>query len=115
VSIPYQSAYFWLTCVGFIVITSIIAGSYPAIYLSSFKPVKVLKGTFKAGRLAAIPRKVLVVTQFTVSVTLIIGTIVVYRQIQFARERPVGYSREGLITVHTNAPAIHDHYNAVRD
>src|ERR1700743_2753822 len=114
-TMPWGNGYFWLLSLGFIFFTALVAGSYPAIYLSSFKPVKVLKGTFKAGRFAAIPRKVLVVTQFTVSVTLIIGTIVVYRQIQFARERPVGYSREGLITVHTNAPAIHDHYNAVRD
>ena len=114
-SIAWGNGYLWLFSLGFIFFTALVAGSYPAIYLSSFKPVKVLKGTFKAGRFAAIPRKVLVVTQFTVSVTLIIGTIVVYRQIQFARDRPVGYSREGLISVETNTPAIHNHYIAVRD
>src|SRR5690606_19839080 len=84
----------------FIVFTGSIAGSYPALYLSSFRPVRVLKGTWRAGRLASLPRKVLVVLQFTVSVTLIAGTIVVYQQIQFAKDRPVGYDREGLIMVY---------------
>ena len=114
-SILWNNPFFWLMCIGFIFITALVAGSYPAFYLSSFKPVKVLKGTFKAGRFAAIPRKVFVVLQFTVSVTLIIGTIIVYQQIQFAKNRPVGYSREGLITIPTATPAIHDHFNAVKD
>jgi ABC-type antimicrobial peptide transport system permease subunit len=114
-SIPWSAPAFWLTGIAFIVVTSLIAGSYPALYLSSFKPVKVLKGTFKAGRYAAIPRKVLVVLQFTVSVSLIIGTIIVYRQIQYAKNRPVGYSRANLIRVPTDNPSIHQHFDAVKD
>jgi ABC-type antimicrobial peptide transport system permease subunit len=66
------------------------------------------------GRLAAIPRKVLVVVQFTVSVTLIIGTIIVFRQIKYAKDRPVGYDREGLIAVNMNTNDLHKHDEAIR-
>ncbi|MCE6987531.1 ABC transporter permease [Dyadobacter sp. CY323] len=106
---------FWLMGGCFSIVTALIAGSYPALYLSSFQPVKVLKGTFKAGRFAALPRKTLVVVQFTVSIILIVGTIVVYRQIQFAKSRPVGYNREGLITIYSSTPEIHNHFDVVRN
>ena len=114
-NILWSNPYFWAICIGFIFITALVAGSYPAFYLSSFKPVKVLKGTFKAGRFAAIPRKVLVVLQFTFSVSLIIGTIIVYQQIQFAKNRPVGYSRENLISISTADSSVHTHFAAVKN
>ncbi|WP_296380897.1 ABC transporter permease, partial [Winogradskyella sp.] len=96
---PWANAQFWAISFVFVIITAFLAGSYPALYLSSFNPVAVLKGTFKSGRYSSLPRKILVVTQFTVSIALIIGTLVVMNQIQFSKDRPVGYDKEGLIQV----------------
>jgi ABC-type antimicrobial peptide transport system permease subunit len=114
-SIPWGNPVFWILILGFTLFTGLVSGSYPAFYLSAFNPIKVLKGTFRVGRFASIPRKVLVVIQFTVSVSLIIGTIIVFRQIQFAKNRPVGYTREGLITVMMNTPDLYGHYGVLRD
>ncbi|MFT6794928.1 MAG: putative ABC transport system permease protein [Maribacter sp.] len=98
---PWGSSSFWGISVGFIIFTALLAGSYPALYLSSFKPVDVLKGTFKVGRYAGLPRKILVVIQFTVSVAFIIGTVIVMQQINYAKNRPIGYDKEGLIQIPT--------------
>lgn len=114
ISIPLGNPLFWIAGISFSVITGLLAGSYPALYLSSFRPVKVLKGTIRQGRFAAMPRKVLVVVQFAVSVILIIGTLIVFRQIQYAKDRPMGYNSNGLIMVGSMGDEVHGHFDAVK-
>jgi ABC-type antimicrobial peptide transport system permease subunit len=113
-SIPWTSPLFITAMLGFTIFTGVLAGSYPAFYLSAFQPVKVLKGKLQIGRLASLPRQMLVVVQFTVSLVLIIGTTIVFRQILFTKDRPTGYNRDGLFTVHMNTPDINTHYEALR-
>ncbi len=113
ISLPWIDPIFWLMGIGFSVVTGLFAGLYPALFLSSFLPVKVLKGTYKAGRFASLPRKVLVVMQFTISITLIIGTMVVYKQINHGQNRPLGYNTDGLIGVSINEER-HKHFEAIR-
>ncbi len=113
IDLPWAHPMFWIMGLSFSIMTGMFAGFYPALFLSSFQPVKVLKGTFRVGRYASLPRKVLVVLQFTISTTLIIGTMVVYKQINHAQNRPIGYSKDGLITIPVTGP-VHEHFDAVR-
>ncbi|MBO9203085.1 MULTISPECIES: ABC transporter permease [Niastella] len=110
ISILWANPVFWLLGLVFTITTGLIAGSYPAFYLSSFNPILVLKGSFQAGRFASVPRKILVVLQFTVSIMLTASTIIVYRQIQFTKDRPVGYTRDGLLMFHLMAPGASGKY-----
>jgi len=113
IEMPWQNPLFWFSSLAFILITGLLSGIYPAFYLSSFQPLKVLKGTFRVGKFASIPRRVLVVLQFMVSVGLIIGTITIYQQVQYAKNRPIGYVKNGLITMGMEKE-IREHYEAIR-
>lgn len=97
--IDYTSSQFWIFTLGMIFITGVISGSYPAFYLSSFQPAKVLKGKPTIGKGASIPRKILVTLQFGFSILLIIGTLVIYQQIQLVKGRELGYDQENLMAV----------------
>ena len=112
--IAYTSWEFWLASLGVVVFTGIIAGSYPALYLSSFQPVEVLKGKVKVGKSASTPRQVLVVLQFGFSILLIIGTIVIYQQIQLVQDRELGYQQENLIDV-GGTEAIRKNYEVLKN
>ena len=103
---PWSNYEFWTICIGFILFTTLVSGSYPAAYLSNFRTIKALKGGLKFGKSASIPRKVLVVFQFTISVALIIGTITVNNQIQTAKSRPIGYSPKGMISLRPATPNL---------
>ncbi len=113
-SIPWTNPGCWIASLLFVLITGLLAGSYPALYLSSFRPLRLLKGGSRAGRLSSVPRRALVVLQFAVSVSLAIGTLVVYQQIRFAKDRPVGYKSDGLIMVQMTSGDFAGKYELLR-
>jgi len=114
VSIPYGNPAFWAIMITYVLATGLMAGSRPAFYLSSFNPVKVLKGTIQVGKAAALPRKILVVLHFTCSIALIISTTIVYQQIQHAKDRPTGYSADRLVTTDMSDD-LNNHYDALKN
>lgn len=97
--IDYTQPLFITGMLGFVLFTGLLAGSYPAFFLSAFKPVKVLKGALQKGRSAFTPRKVLVVIQFTVAIVLVISTLIIYKQVKYAQERDNGYTKNNLVDV----------------
>ena len=99
IAYPFGQIQFWLKLIGLVIITGLISGSYPALFLSSFNPLKVLKGSLRLGSGAIMFRKSLVIFQFVLSVVLIICTIVVSKQISFIQAKNLGYDRENLIYV----------------
>lgn len=98
-AIDYKDWAFWSVLAGLTFLTGLIAGSYPALYLSSFNPVRVLKGFSLPGSSSLSIRKMLVVFQFVFAACLIICTVVIYQQLNFIKSKPVGYNRTGLVEI----------------
>jgi putative ABC transport system permease protein len=111
--LPYNNPFFWALFLLFILGTGILAGSYPAFFLSSFRPVTVLKGTFKRAHAAISPRKVLVVLQFSFAILLIISTLIVVQQIRYAQDRAMGYDRNRIV-YHWTTGALNKRFPLLR-
>jgi ABC-type antimicrobial peptide transport system permease subunit len=103
--VPFNKPIFWILAFAIITATGLLAGSYPAFYLSGFDPVKVLKGTFLPGKQGLLPRKILVTSQFIVSIVLISATLIVYQQLQFVKKRDLGYNINNLIIINSSKDA----------
>ena len=114
ITVPYANFTFWCMMVGYVLVTGLLAGSRPAFYLSSFVPVKVLKGTIQLGKRAALPRKVLVVFQFSCSIALIISTLIIYKQVNYAKDRPKGYDANQLMMT-SNSEDLSKNYRALKN
>src|SRR5690606_30227260 len=98
-SVPFFSGIFWLQLMAVLLITGLVAGSYPAFYLSATKVVSVFRSFTKAGKGVVIARKTLVLFQFILATILIVSTLVVYQQISFAMNQDLGYSKDQLIQI----------------
>jgi len=112
-SIPWNNWEFWLASLGFILFTSLLAGSYPALMLSSFSPIKSLSRETSPGQ--GVLRKILVIFQFSISIILIIGTMGINEQIQYAKNRPLGYDTDGLITIYLQSSEEFDNYENLKN
>ncbi len=112
--IPWLNPLFWIYSVFFIFITGLLAGSYPAFFLSSFKPVSVLKGKFKNAQSLITPRRLLVILQFSFAIILITCTLVVVQQIRFAQDRDTGYNRDQLV-YHFTTGTINKNYAMIKN
>jgi ABC-type antimicrobial peptide transport system permease subunit len=98
IDIPYSNPVFWCLMIAYVLLIGLAAGARPAFYLSAFNPIKVLKGRVQLGKGSTLPRKILVVVQFSCSVAFIISTVIIYQQIKYVKDRPTGYSTDRLVT-----------------
>jgi ABC-type antimicrobial peptide transport system permease subunit len=97
IQIPYGNPIFWCMMIAYVLIIGLAAGARPAFYLSAFNPIKVLKGRIQLGKASTLPRRILVVVQFSCSVAFIISTVIIYQQIKYVKDRPTGYSADRLV------------------
>jgi ABC-type antimicrobial peptide transport system permease subunit len=114
-SLPYNNLWAWGAALGVTIFTGLVAGSYPALFLSSFKPLKVLKGQVITTKGTVAPRQALVIVQFTFAVCLILSSIFIYKQINYIKDRPVGYDRAGLVDLPVEGVMVNKFENFRRD
>ncbi|MBT1688054.1 ABC transporter permease [Dawidia soli] len=112
-AIDFSSPLFWTFSLSLILITGILAGSYPAFYLSSFRPSRILRGSEGVAGKGARPRRMLVSVQFAFSILLIIGTVAVHQQIRYLQSREPGYDRENLLMI-TSTSDIEKNYQTLK-
>ncbi len=110
----YQDSYGFLL-VGLVLFVGILAGSYPALVLSGFRPVAVLKGSFQSTKQGVLLRKGLTVFQFMISIVLIIGTLVVHAQLNYLRQQHLGYDEAQMLVVNFRGdPTVQQHYQRIK-
>jgi putative ABC transport system permease protein len=112
-AIPYKEGWFWLAGGAFIAFTGLLAGSYPAFYLSAFRPVNILRGHFRTIHALVTPRRILVIFQFAFAITFIICTVVIYREFNYVWNRDSGYNKKGLGFVYVKGDMLRN-YAAIR-
>ncbi|WP_374949103.1 ABC transporter permease [Mucilaginibacter sp.] len=108
-SVSWNSSPIYLFLIGVILIIGFLAGSYPAFFLSAFSPIQALKGKLRLGKSGNFFRQSLVVVQFSISVLLIIGTIVIVKQLNFVKGKELGYDKEQVVTVNLDNDDIYNH------
>jgi hypothetical protein len=112
---PWSSPLFWAFGLLFTLIAALIAGSYPALLMSSFGPIKALRGAIHQGTISSHIRQGLVVFQFSISILLIIGTLTIYSQVEHGKSRPVGYNQDDLIMIRGRSADFYDKYDVLRN
>lgn len=115
ISFLWDSIWFWISGIVFIILAGLLSGGYPAFYLSSFRPAEALQNKNSTGSEKILLREGLIIFQFAVSICLLVATITVYRQVQYAKDRPVGYNSSGLLALTSRSPELKARYETLRD
>ncbi|MEM9680185.1 MAG: ABC transporter permease [Bacteroidota bacterium] len=115
VAVPFGEPLFWLISLILIGLTAVLSSFYPSVYLSAFKPVKVLKGLSKNSKSSVSLRKALIVVQFAISSILIIGTLTIVSQINHAKDRPLGFNKDLLVSVPINNSKVLQSFDVIKN